>query len=188
LVVSGNAIYGMTAGGGVADDGVIFRMNTDGTGFALLHTFVASTGDGWAPHGSLVLSGSTLYGMTSQGGGGAGSIFQINTDGTGYSRLHAFAGGTADGSKPLGDLLIAGNTLYGPTSLGGTFNLGTIFEINTDGSGYGLLHSFAGAPNDGNGPSNLIISGSTLYGMTGAGGLLTTARFTAYRCQSHPVF
>ena len=95
LVVSGTTIYGMTVGGGAADEGVVFRINTDGTGFALLHTFVAATGDGWAPYGSLTLSGSTLYGMTRQGGGGAGTIFQINTDGSGYSRLHTFLGASA---------------------------------------------------------------------------------------------
>ena len=67
-------------------------MNTDGTGFTLLHTFAAATGDGWSPLGSLTLVGNTLYGMTRQGGGGAGTIFEINTDGTNYNRLHTFTG------------------------------------------------------------------------------------------------
>ena len=149
----------------------MFKVNTDGTGFSLLHSFVAANGDGWAPVGSLTLFGSTLYGMTRQGGGAAGTIFRINVDGTGYSLFHSFTGMSGgDGANPVGDLLLLGSTLYGTTPIGGPANLGTIFEIGTDGSGYTVLHSFAGGSTDGANPAGLIFSGSSLYGMTGTGG------------------
>jgi uncharacterized repeat protein (TIGR03803 family) len=170
LLISGSSIYGMTAEGGSADQGAIFRMNTDGTGFSVMHSFVPATGDGWDPNGSLILSGSTLYGMTRQGGGGAGTIFEINTDGGGYSRMHTFAGGPGDGANPVGTLLLVGSTLYGTTPNGGADALGTLFGINTDSTGYGVIHSFTGGPNDGANPGDLVSSGSTLYGITGAGG------------------
>jgi uncharacterized repeat protein (TIGR03803 family) len=172
-VVSGNTIFGLTGGGGPTDNGVLFSMNTDGTNFGLLHTFVPSTGDGWDPLASLTLNGSTLYGMTAQGGGGAGTVFKINTDGSSYARLHTFAGqSNGDGGKPLGDLLIAGSEIYGMTSGGGTGALGTVFEMGLDGSNYSVLHNFVGGANDGASPEQgpLILIGSTLYGMTSQGG------------------
>ena len=41
-------------------------MQTDGSGFAVLHGFAGGADDGKKPYGSLILSGSTLYGMTGQ--------------------------------------------------------------------------------------------------------------------------
>ena len=109
--------------------------------------------------------------MTRQGGGAAGTVFKINTDGTGYGLLHTFTGtSTGDGANPTADLLLVGSTLYGATPVGGAANLGTLFEVNTDGTGYSVLHSFAGGPGDGANPGGLILAGSSLFGMTGAGG------------------
>ncbi|HEY1379480.1 MAG TPA: choice-of-anchor tandem repeat GloVer-containing protein [Gemmataceae bacterium] len=172
LVPSGSTLFGMTNEGGTAGQGAVFKMNADGTGFSLLHSFDPATGDGWDPNGSLTLSGSTLYGMTKQGGGGAGAIFKMNEDGTGYGILHTFQGQSGgDGAGPLGSLLLAGSTLYGMTNVGGPANLGTVFEMNADGTGYQVLHSFLGGPGDGARPAgDLTLIGSTLYGMTGAGG------------------
>jgi len=48
----------------------VFSINTDGTGFTLLHEF--SESDGSWRSGSLTLSGSTLYGATSPVGEGSG--------------------------------------------------------------------------------------------------------------------
>jgi uncharacterized repeat protein (TIGR03803 family) len=161
----------MTVGGGAAGFGTVFKIGTDGTGLAVLHSFDAATGDGWQPDGSLVLFGSTLYGMTRQGGGGAGSIFRINTDGGGYAIMHTFMGGPGDGANPDGDLALVGSKFYGMTFGGGNATLGTLFGIDVDGSNYAVLHSFLGGSADGASPiGDLIFSGSTLYGMTNAGG------------------
>ncbi len=171
-VVAGSTLYGMTAGGGADGHGAVFKVNADGTGFNLLHSFVPATGDGWQPNGSLILSGSTLYGMTYFGGGAAGTVFKVNTDGTGYAILHSFTGQSGgDGANPLADLLLVGSTLYGTTAVGGTANLGTVFQVNADGTGYRVLHSFLGGPFDGNDPQgDLTLVGSALYGMTAGGG------------------
>jgi uncharacterized repeat protein (TIGR03803 family) len=170
LVVSGPTLFGMTGSGGAAGLGTIFRVNADGTGFGLMHSFGAVAGDGERPFASLTLSGSTLYGMTRQGGDGVGTIFKINTDGTGYDILHSFDGGPNDGANPVVDLLLVGSTLYGTTPLGGASNLGTLFRINTDGTGYSVLRSFAGGPGEPANPGGLTTDGSTLYGISGAGG------------------
>ena len=112
--------------------------------------------------------------MTRQGGGSAGTVFKINTDGTGYDILHTFTGTpTGDGANPLGSLLISDSEIYGMTTVGGTAGLGTIFEMGIDGTGYSVLHSFLGGPGDGASPQgDLTLIDSTLYGMTVQGGSL----------------
>ncbi len=170
LIAIGSTLYGMTSDGGTNDLGTIFRIKTNGTGFALLHSFAGAAGGEW-PNGSLIAIGSTLYGMTEEGGTyDYGTIFEIKTDGTGFALLHSFQGGATDGIYPFGSLKAIGSTLYGMTSEGGTDDLGTIFEIKTDGTGFALLHSFTGAT-DGYYPlESLIAKGSTLYGMAMWGG------------------
>ncbi len=172
LVLKGSTLYGMTYGGGTGGGGTIFKINTNGTGFAVLHSFAGAPSDGAYPYGSLILKGSTLYGMTYEGGpSGVGTIFKINTNGTGFTLLHSFAGGASDGAYPLGSLILKGSTLYGMTYGGGPSVVGTIFKINTNGTGFLLLHSFAGYPSDGAYPwASLISKGSILYGMTNGGG------------------
>ena len=131
-------------------------------------SYAFSGGDGGWPLGSLTLLGSTLYGTTSFGGSyDGGTIFQINTDGSGFQLLHSFDS-QSDGDAPCGSLTLSGSTLYGMTSSGGPYAFGTIFQINTDGSGFQLRHSF-GSQSDGATPcGSLTLSGSTLYGMTPA--------------------
>ena len=172
LIHDGTTLYGMTRNGGASELGTIFSINTDGSGFAVLHEFAGAPNDGRYPYGSLALDGSRLYGMTYQDGvNGAGVIFAINADGTGYELLHEFGGPPDDGGYPQNSFLLDGATLYGMTTYSGAADQGTIFKINTDGSGYELLHNFAGGEDDGRNPSSdVILLGSTLYGFTLEGG------------------
>jgi len=39
-------------------------------------------------------------------------IFQISTNGTGYTILHQFGSTPSDGQNPAGDLTLSGSTLY----------------------------------------------------------------------------
>lgn len=89
LTLSGSTLFGMTSDGGTNDRGVLFKIGTDGSGYQLLHSFLGYTLDGSDPEGSLTLSNSTLYGMTSTGGTNnpGGTVFSIKTDGTGYQML-----------------------------------------------------------------------------------------------------
>jgi len=90
-------------------------------------------------------SDGSLYGTNATGGNfGAGSIFRINKDGSGYQVLHSFSTDPNDGIKPL-DRVVEGSdgVLYGTTSEGGQNALGTVFRINKDGSNYKILHSFS---------------------------------------------
>ncbi|MGC9943406.1 MAG: choice-of-anchor tandem repeat GloVer-containing protein [Verrucomicrobiota bacterium] len=175
LISSGNALYGTAGGGGNGGDGTVFTLNNDGTGFTNLYRFTAFSSqyfnntDGANPDGGLVLSGNTLYGTThSAGTNGAGTVFSVATDGTGFTVLHSFTG-TNDGANPYAGLVLSGSTLFGTAGNGGTSYDGTLFAVNTNGTGFTTPHTFTGSP-DGDSPhAGLISSGNTLYG-TASGG------------------
>jgi uncharacterized repeat protein (TIGR03803 family) len=82
--------------------------------------------------------------------------------------LHSFGSGT-DGADPEAALIDVGGTLYGTTSEGGAYGLGTVFGITTAGMEK-TLHSF-GSGTDGSYPeAGLIDAKGTLYGTTSHGG------------------
>jgi uncharacterized repeat protein (TIGR03803 family) len=172
LILSGTNLYGMTFVGGANNNGTIFEFNTKTGALTLLHSFEGGTTDGANPNGSLILSGTNLYGMTFVGGANnTGTIFEFNTKTGALTLLHSFEGGTTDGAWPLGNLILSGTNLYGMTYHGGANDSGTIFEFNTKTGALTLLHSFEGGTTDGDHPyGNLILSGTTLYGMTSSGG------------------
>ena len=117
--------------GGKYGNGTLFSIQTNGKHFTILQHFgKPGSNDGISPLGSLLLDGTTLYGTTKSGGNkGNGSVFQINTDGTGYDRIWDFQGGTTDGQKPDDDVILLSGTLYGMTELGGQCGFGAIFAL-----------------------------------------------------------
>jgi len=187
LILSGNTLYGTAEQGGTNSVGTVFKVNTDGTEFAVLYTF-SNSPDGAGPQAGLILAGNTLYGTTEGGGAlgpegfnSEGTVFAINTDGSGYRILHnftdLFGSGTSDGLQPYAGLILSGDTLYGTTRYGGTNSRGTVFAINTNGNDYAILYNFTKEDNnvnnsDGSSPTaGLISSGNTLYGTASAGGV-----------------
>lgn len=176
-VLSGGIFYGLTRYGGTNGQGTVFRFNADGTGFTNLYSFNDVHLD--APEAGLVVSGSTLYGATPQGGNGQGSVFKIGTDGGNFTNIYSFNG--TDGSDPLAGLVQSGNTLYGTTYGGGT-GYGNIFQVDTDGTHYTNIYSFSPTVYNGdlhtytntdgaNPGSVLVLSNNVLYGTTFRGGV-----------------
>lgn len=173
-VVSGATLYGLLSGSANGDlHGGIYAMDLDGGNYRVLHDFAGQTDDGANPYGSLLLVGSTLYGMTYYGGQyDGGVIFAIDADGTNYRILHHFAGYPTDGSRPHGSLTLVGSKLYGMTSSGGFGgNPGVIFSINLDGNGYQVILEInsqgyaTGSPY-----GSLTLWEGKLYGTTSQGG------------------
>ena len=124
--------------------------------------------DGANPQGSLILNGSTLYGMTEYGGdNGDGTIFSVPVSGGTPTVLYSFDGD--HGENPYGSLTLSGSTLYGMTSAGGANSDGTVFSVSVAGGTPTVLYSFDGDYGE-NPYGSLTLSGSTLYGMTSAGG------------------
>jgi uncharacterized repeat protein (TIGR03803 family) len=192
LVLQNGTLYGTTPSGGTNGNGTIFKINTDGTGYAILFSLTNSP----SPSGGMVCIGSTLYGTTFTGGAADnGSIFKINTDGSDYAELYSFSatmpstfGTNTDGNRPQSDLVTDGTTLFGTTHYGGANGNGTIFKINTDGLGFTVIKTFpptflgtnnvsgnilvnTGTNSEGAYPiGGLVLDGTTLYGTAFKGG------------------
>jgi uncharacterized repeat protein (TIGR03803 family) len=171
LSASGSVLYGMTAGGSANYDGLIFSVDTDGTGYNVLLTFNGTNGA--YPYGSLTFARGVLYGMTDAGGANNyGLVFSMDSDGTRYRDLLDFNG--TNGENPYGTLTLStsGSTLYGMTYSGGAYNDGLVFSIDTNGSSYKDLLDFNGTngQNPGYASLALSVSGNILYGTTFEGG------------------
>jgi uncharacterized repeat protein (TIGR03803 family) len=230
LIISSNTLYGTAQNGGSSGNGTLFKINNDGTGFAVLHTFTPTpsltNADGANPYSHLIISGNTLYGTTQKGGYlGGGAVFKVNTDGTGFANLSGINGGlyslllsggvlygagssalfklntdgtgftnfykfalghfnyswnaetNSDGIAPYSDLVLSGDTLYSTAGQGGAVGVGTLYRVNTDGRGFTNLHNFGYAYGpfdyaDGFYPyASLVLSGDTLFGTAYAGGI-----------------
>jgi uncharacterized repeat protein (TIGR03803 family) len=180
LVLLDNTLYGATEYGGQYNNSTLFAISTNGLGFQTVYNFSAivpnglgfvTNSDGDGPDGTMIISGNTLYGTTYDGStNGVGTVFKVNTNGLGFTTLHAFTAGSgslpfnytnSDGASPEVGLILSGNTLYGTTENGGTSGYGTVFKVNTDGTGFMNLHNFTNGT-DGSVPHSLVISGSTL--------------------------
>lgn len=168
LHASDGKYYGMVSLGGNNDSGIIFKMESDGSGYQKLHDFNGTNGR-YARDNLIEGADGYLYGTTVNGGNSnRGVIFKINKDGNDFTVLHHFNG--SNGKNAYGDLIQASNgKLYGMTRYGGNNDHGVIFRINTDGTGFTIVHHF----NDTNGKQtlgSLIQVGDSLFGMTQFGG------------------
>ena len=179
LLADGN-FYGTTTTGGANNLGTVYKMTPAGVQ-TVLYSFAAAP-DGQTPVAGLSSdSDGNLYGVTYYGGtDNFGTIFRIAPDGTGYVTLHSFAGEAADGQYPGTKLRnVPDGTLYGSTGGGGANGLGTIFRYDPMSGVASVIHSFAGAPVDGNYPSSRLRVGNdgNLYGVTFYGGYFDYGTF-----------
>ena len=188
-------LYGTTMSGGTSADGVVYKGSLDGSDFVTLHSFSAciaigsTNADGIWPSSILTLSGSSLFGTASRGGGGgSGSIFAVETNGSNFRVLYSFTAvvlgfrelTNVDGAGPVGSLIITNNAVYGVTTTGGIWGKGTVFAIDLDGSNFRVLHYFAETAwpglyinSGGMFPSGaLVLHRGMLYGTATQGGTL----------------
>lgn len=168
-VVIGNQYFGTTQVGGTNGKGVLYRVNLDGTGFTKLKEFSSNEGqpnyDNWANPNGLLTAGGQIYGTL----GGAsnnweGSIYRVDATGSNFAELYNFRGNTSAGYRP-NIAFVDGNTLYGFCYYGGDAWEGTLFKINTDGSGFQKLYDFQSGA-DGQNPIDIVDGGSVIYGIT----------------------
>ena len=141
-------LYGTASGGGTYTSclggcGMVFELTSTGGGGwteTVLYSFGNGT-DASAPTASLIFDRSgNLYGTTEWGGTydncippyGCGTVFELKrTAGGGWTEqvLHNFGNG-ADGTDPFAGLIFdAAGNLYGTTEGGGTYGVGTVFEL-----------------------------------------------------------
>ena len=172
LLYYDGALYGI-GGGGVYDDGVVFRVTLSGNE-TILRSFNGDPGDG-VPTSGLIQSDGLLYGVTASGGStSSGTIFSMSETGS-YRVVYSFKG-NRDGVEPSADLLNVGGTFYGVTQRGGYYGDGVVFTV-TPGGVEQVIHSFGSLegksppPGAGDTPlSSLIEVGGLLYGTTFEGG------------------
>jgi uncharacterized repeat protein (TIGR03803 family) len=186
----GGAIYKAPASGGAPQ--VIYQLKDS---------------DGYAPQATMLLgSDGNLYGTTQYGprsgisiANGAGTVFRVAQDGSGYTTLHLFSGVTglhpvtgaslnADGIYPNYSLIQDSQYLYGVTQYGGLYGSGTVFRIRKSDGVMDVLHHFAAIDDVTNGTNSsgeganpsaalLLASDGRLYGVTSGGGanVITTS-------------
>ena len=181
LDAAGN-LYGTTQGGGTAFTGTVFQLTPAAGGTwteKVVYSFANNGTDGTVPKAGVIFDAAgNLYGTTSEGGpSNAGTVFELTPAGGGTwteKVLHTF-GSSTDGIDPVAGLIFDGaGNLYGTTSRGGTYNLGTAFELTPAGGGTWMervTHSFGNGTDGANPQAGLIFDGAgNLYGTTFHGG------------------
>jgi len=198
LLVSSNALYGVTTSGGSGANGLVFSVTPPATpGGAWIETTLYSfTGgsDGGYPGTLIGGESGILYGATADGGNANnGVVFSLTppqSAGGAWTEtvLYAFNGGS-DGENPVGLAVGSGGVLYGSTEYGGIevapecfSGCGTVYSLTPPASSGGgwseeVLYRFNGASDGYAVYTGVAIgSGGVLYGTTayeggGSGGI-----------------
>jgi uncharacterized repeat protein (TIGR03803 family) len=127
-------LYGTTEFGGNFDSGVVFELYTSNGRWTehVLHDFTGGL-DGSIPLASVIFDrAGNLYGTTSEGGFGNGTVFELMPGSKGRWAahvLHQFGVGRGPGNPNAELILDAENNLYGTTLDGSSHRAGTVFEL-----------------------------------------------------------
>lgn len=149
--------------------GTVFKMDPTGKE-TVLYAFTGGA-DGSAPiNGVVEDSKGNLYGTTAAGGAGFGTVFKLSPSRV-LTVLHTFqlADSLGGGASTL--VLDSLGNLYGTTLEGGTNEVGSIFEVSSEGV-YTLLYSFPADTSMGEFPTAGMVrdNAGNLYGTTSGGG------------------
>jgi uncharacterized repeat protein (TIGR03803 family) len=148
------------------DQGAVYALNTNGTGFTYLYQFVGDKDTAY-PYQIVQAANGTLYGITGYGSvtGGYGLIFAIQPDGSGYSVVSNFTSYVGNWANFL---LGPGGNIYVWMPANGANNAGQILVVNSNGS-MTPIYSFTTA--SGSTPAWMVYaSDGNFYGLANAGG------------------
>jgi len=167
---SDGLLYGTTFAGGTADLGTLFHVGLAGANFATLYQF--SGLDGGRPD-DLVLTQAPapdggIYGATSKGGAGGGTLFCWESVGSVLTTTYSFPG-----TVRVDAGLMRGKSggWYGTTYSGGAAGVGSIFAFDPSSGTVTTLHDFTGSDGMYPVPGALMqASDGMLYGTTQLGG------------------
>ena len=101
---SAGNLYGTASGGGTGNNGVVFKLTHSGSGWteSVLYSFTNSP-DGAGPFSAVTFDDNgNLYGTTTGGGTGSGTVYQLTPSGSGWTErvIYAFQGSN-DGAIPV---------------------------------------------------------------------------------------
>jgi uncharacterized repeat protein (TIGR03803 family) len=173
VIDSTGNLFGTTVLGGVGDAGVAFELSpsTDGSWTeTVLQNFT------WEPTGPLVMDpNGNLYG-TSSGYAGGGSVYELTPAQNGWEMniIYGFQA-PPDGSYPASGVTFGPNGhLYGVTEMGGTYGIGTAFELVPSATGTwteNQLYSFGQKKSDPIYPAFplIIVPSKGIWGVGGSG-------------------
>lgn len=161
LAIGSNGAYmgvtqfgGSTATGcrGLGGCGVVYALKAASNGSfseTVAYRFQGEkTSDGQYPLGPLIVGPKAVYGVTSGGGTGRGTVFKLTRTSTGKLLEHILYrfSGKVDGDHPSGLYQQSAQTLFGTTVTGGDegcgynlsrqFGCGTVFELSNTGKKY----------------------------------------------------
>ena len=160
--------YGTSRFGGSFNSGTVFKISTTGE-LTVLHNFDGVSGQ--FPYGGVVKhSDGLIYGTTITGGDfGDGIVFSLSDEGD-FNVLTSFFG-FFDGGSPEGSLTIGSDDkLYGTNTQGGSFGVGSLFQIDPTANMVSALHFFDDGLEGGTPKGKLLLhSDGDLYGTTTTG-------------------
>lgn len=178
-------LYGTTSAGGADGVGTVFELMPEKNGKwkeKILHSFLSTYADGWAPEASVTFDASgNLFGTTISGGaydGAWGTVFTLKPGAKGHwseKVIHNFEYNGTDGYNPRSNVIFDRfDNLYGTTVVGGTTTNGTVFEMSPgkDGSWTEqVLYNFTGGSDGSLATTGLIFDAAgSLYSTALAGG------------------
>jgi uncharacterized repeat protein (TIGR03803 family) len=177
LYFRNGSLYGTAAGDPRSGSGQVFKLTNKGASWKESTVLTFDGTDGSLPWAGLVSDSHGVFYGTASGGGtyNGGTAFALYKSGGKWVEQTIWDfGGSGDGADPQCTLVIdqSGN-FFGMTSYGGTYNLGTVFELS-DANGVWtekVLYSFRGN-GDGWFPyAGLLLAGrGMLFGTTQFGG------------------
>ncbi len=147
--------------------------------YSILRSFGCAYGSGYSPGGidnGFVSDGTFLYGIAKFGGTAGndlGVIIKMDMDSNNITYIHEFCYGDSIGYRPYGSLLLSNDTLYGVITNGGTYGMGAIFKLKTDGSGFNKIFDFKDTTTGIKPESPLVLHNNILYGKTWGGGWIS---------------
>jgi uncharacterized repeat protein (TIGR03803 family) len=172
--------YGSTRVGGKNGFGAIFELTSAGKLNTIsVYSFCSLAGcaDGFNPWMAPILaSDGNLYGTTVNGGSSndSGTIYKLTVGGK-LTTLYSFCSTVpcSDGYGPVGLVQASNGNFYGVAMGGGTYSLGTLFELTSTGQ-FRVMHTFCNQPGCTTGSmpiaSPMQAANGNLYGTTTEGG------------------
>lgn len=169
LLLAGDTLYGTTGSGGAQASGTLFKVNTNGSNFTVLHTFTNGV-DGFAGP-DLVMAGNMLYGLcvSEQTNGVEDSIFvyAVDTNGNGFTQI-----GPAWMDSFVGALALCGDTLCVAVNNEDSqpYYPATLYSFKTNGTDFRTVLALDPIANGSDISAPFMVANDLLYGTAAFGG------------------